>query len=576
METGRERPIGVFDSGVGGISTLKSMIRILPEERFLYYGDMKNAPYGTKTADEVLQCVRGVVEKLQEQDIKALVIACNTATGAAAAALRAELTIPVIAMEPALKPAVERHAGGRILVMATAMTLKEKKFFDLWDQYRDTADIVPVPCDPDQFDGELERYYPEKVDSVADIVAEFNINPEEIEEEGGDEEDLANAAPIIKFVDAVIAQAVHDKASDIHFEPFEKNFRIRYRVDCALYEMPPPPRSLAAPVISRIKIISGLNISERRRPQDGRIQIKVNGRPVDLRVSCLPTSHGESVVLRVLDRSVVNLELDALGIGKDVLEKIRELIHLPNGILLVTGPTGSGKTTTLYSALGEINNPSDKLLTAEDPVEYDIEGIIQCPINDAVGMTFDKALRAFLRQDPDRILVGEIRDFITAQIAVEASLTGHFVFSTLHTNDAASTVTRLVDMGVEPFLIASSLVGVLGQRLIRRVCKNCMTEYVPTDEDLDRLNLERGQVEGKTFVYGKGCPLCNNTGYRGRKALTELLVVNNELREMISNGAPANEIADKACECGMRPLREDGLLAIFNHETTVDEVVRYT
>ncbi|MBR7139026.1 MAG: type II/IV secretion system protein [Lentisphaeria bacterium] len=436
-------------------------------------------------------------------------------------------------------------------------------------------DIVPVPCDPDIFDGELERYYPEKVDSVADIVAEFNINPEEIEEEG-DEEDLANAAPIIKFVDAVIKQAVHDKASDIHFEPFEKNFRIRYRVDGALYEMPPPPRSLAAPVISRIKIISGLNISERRRPQDGRIQMKVNGRPVDLRVSCLPTSHGESVVLRVLDRSVVNLQLDALGIGQDVLDKIRELIHLPNGILLVTGPTGSGKTTTLYSALGEINNPEDKLLTAEDPVEYDIEGIIQCPINDAVGMTFEKALRAFLRQDPDRILVGEIRDFVTAQIAVEASLTGHFVFSTLHTNDAASTVTRLADMGVEPFLIASSLVGVLGQRLIRRVCKNCMTEYVPTDEDLDRLNLERGQVEGKTFVYGKGCPICNNTGYKGRKALTELLVVNNELREMISNGAPANELADKACEYGMRPLREDGLLAIFNHETSVDEVVRYT
>ena len=436
-------------------------------------------------------------------------------------------------------------------------------------------DILAVPCDPDVFDGELERYYPEKVDSVADIVAEFNINPEELEEEG-DDDDLANAPPIIKFVDAVIKQAVHDKASDIHFEPFEKNFRIRYRVDGALYEMPPPPRSLAAPVISRIKIISGLNISERRRPQDGRIQMKVNGRPVDLRVSCLPTSHGESVVLRVLDRSVVNLQLDALGIGQDVLDKIRELIHLPNGILLVTGPTGSGKTTTLYSALGEINNPEDKLLTAEDPVEYDIEGIIQCPINDAVGMTFEKALRAFLRQDPDRILVGEIRDFVTAQIAVEASLTGHFVFSTLHTNDAASTVTRLADMGVEPFLIASSLVGVLGQRLIRRVCKNCMTEYVPTDEDLDRLNLERGQVEGKTFVYGKGCPICNNTGYKGRKALTELLVVNNVLREMISSGAPANELADKACEFGMRPLREDGLMAIFNHETSVDEVVRYT
>ncbi|MBR7104912.1 MAG: type II/IV secretion system protein [Lentisphaeria bacterium] len=433
--------------------------------------------------------------------------------------------------------------------------------------------IIPVPCDPDEFDKAFLRYYPEKVDSVADIVAEFG---EHVEETDMEDEDHANDAPIIKFVDVVMQQAIRDKASDIHFEPFEKDFRIRYRVDGALYELPPPPRSLATPVISRVKIISGLNISERRRPQDGRIQTKMNGRPVDLRVSCLPTSYGESVVLRVLDRSVVNLELDALGIGEDVLEKIREIIRLPNGIMLVTGPTGSGKTTTLYSALGEINNPEDKLLTAEDPVEYDIEGIMQCPINDAVGMTFQKALRAFLRQDPDRILVGEIRDFETAQIAVEASLTGHFVFSTLHTNDAASTVTRLMDMGVEPFLIASSLAGVLGQRLIRRVCKNCKTMYTPTDEDLERLGLERAQVEGIQFCYGKGCPICNNTGYKGRKALTELLTVDQEMRDMISSGAPANVIRDKACQLGMRPLREDGLLAIFNGETSVDEVVRYT
>ena len=436
------------------------------------------------------------------------------------------------------------------------------------------CNVVPVVCDPDQFDVELDRYYPEKDDTVADIVAEFGEIAEETEDMS--DEDHANDAPIIKFVDAVMHQAIRDKASDIHFEPFEKTFRIRYRVDGALYEMPPPPRSLATPVISRVKIISGLNISERRRPQDGRIQLKLNGRPIDLRVSCLPTSYGESVVLRVLDRSVVNLQLDALGIGADVLAKLREMIHLPNGILLVTGPTGSGKTTTLYSALGEINNPEDKLLTAEDPVEYDIEGIIQCPINDAVGMTFQKALRAFLRQDPDRILVGEIRDFETAQIAIEASLTGHFVFSTLHTNDAASTITRLVDMGVEPFLIASSLAGVLGQRLIRRVCKNCMQLYRPTDDDLERLSLERAQVEGKMFCYGKGCPICNNTGYKGRKALTELMVVNQEIREMISNNTPANILRDKACMMGMRTLREDGMLAILNHETSVDEVVRYT
>lgn len=435
------------------------------------------------------------------------------------------------------------------------------------------ANILPVPVDPDQFDEELERYYTEKVDSVADIIAE--LTPAELEAVDEDE-DHANDAPIVKFVDVVIQQAIKDKASDIHFEPFEKNFRIRYRVDGALYEMPPPPKSLAVPVISRVKIISGLNISERRRPQDGRIQMKANGKPVDLRVSCLPTSYGESVVLRVLDRSVVNLSLDSLGIGEDVLEKLRELIHLPNGILLVTGPTGSGKTTTLYSALGEINNPEDKLLTAEDPVEYDIEGIIQCPINDAVGMTFQRALRAFLRQDPDRILVGEIRDFETAQIAIEASLTGHFVFSTLHTNDAASTVTRLVDMGVEPFLISSSLAGVLGQRLIRRVCKNCRTFYTPTDEDLDRLNMDRDEIGDHQFCYGKGCQICNYTGYKGRKALTELLVVNSEIRELISDNAPTTVIRDKARELGMRTLREDGMLALYNGETSVDEVVRYT
>ena len=434
--------------------------------------------------------------------------------------------------------------------------------------------ILPVAVDPDMFDSELERYYPEEVDSVADIIAE--LGPSQLlEDSTKSDEERANDAPIVKFVDVVMQQAIKDKASDIHFEPFEKEFRIRYRVDGALYEMPPPPKSLAIPVISRVKIISGLNISERRRPQDGRIQLKFQGRPVDLRVSCLPTSYGESVVLRVLDRTVVNLQLDSLGIGQDVLDKLREMIHLPNGILLVTGPTGSGKTTTLYSALGEVNTVEDKLLTAEDPVEYDIEGIVQVPINDAVGMTFQRALRAFLRQDPDRILVGEIRDFETAQIAIEASLTGHFVFSTLHTNDSASTVTRLVDMGVEPFLICSSLAGILAQRLVRRVCKNCKTYYVPSDSDLERLGIDRSVVGDHKFC-GRGCPNCNHTGYKGRKALTELLVVNNEIREMIANEAPANHLREKARELGMRTLREDGLAAVMNGETTVDEVVRYT
>ncbi len=437
--------------------------------------------------------------------------------------------------------------------------------------------ITPVVADPDKFDTEMEKYYPETINDVNDLLAAMDPG-----EEIGDDinvkdlENRANEAPIVKFVNAVLAQAIRDKASDIHFEPFEKTFRIRYRVDGALYEMPPPPKSLAVPVISRVKIISGLNISERRRPQDGRIQLKISGRPIDLRVSCLPTSYGESVVLRVLDRSVVNLSLESLGISDDVITQLRDMIHLPNGILLVTGPTGSGKTTTLYSALREVNNPEDKLLTAEDPVEYDIEGIMQVPINDAVGMTFHKALRAFLRQDPDRILVGEIRDFETAQIAVEASLTGHFVFSTLHTNDAASTVTRLVDMGIEPFLICSSLSGILSQRLIRRVCPNCKTGYVPSDEDLKKLNLDRSEIGDRQFVYGKGCPHCHNTGYKGRKAIVELMPISAEIRELIYAGASMLQLREKARELGMRTIREDGLLAIFNGETSVDEVVRYT
>ena len=436
--------------------------------------------------------------------------------------------------------------------------------------------IQPVVADADVLDTQLNRYYPEKTDNVHDILEVLMDSAEEEVTDEKDLESMANDAPVVKFVDVVMQQAIRDKASDIHFEPFENEFRIRYRVDGALYEMPQPPKSLAVPLISRVKIISGLNISERRRPQDGRIELKVNGKPIDMRVSCLPTSYGESVVLRVLDRSVVNLDLDALGLEPSLLAKLREIIHLPNGILLVTGPTGSGKTTTLYSALREINVISDKLLTAEDPVEYDIEGIIQVPINDAVGMTFGKALRAFLRQDPDRILVGEIRDFETAQIAIEAALTGHFVFSTLHTNDAASTVTRLVDMGVEPFLICSSLSAVLAQRLIRRVCKNCMAYYTPTEADLERLGISRAYVGDNKFCYGKGCQICNQTGYKGRKALTELLVVNSEIRELIYDNAPASELQEKAREMGMRTLREDGLLAIMNHETSVDEVIRYT
>lgn len=444
-------------------------------------------------------------------------------------------------------------------------------------------DVNQIIAPEGQVDAAIEKFYPIDVTATMhDMLAELNLDEAELKEDEVSEQSAdqleaqANEAPIIKFVDAIMYQAIKDKASDIHFEPFEKEFKIRCRIDGALYEMAPPPKNLALPVISRVKIMSGLNISERRRPQDGRIQLKVGGKPIDLRVSTLPTQYGESVVLRVLDRSVVNLDLDALGIRPENLAKIRDIIQLPNGIFIVTGPTGSGKTTTLYSALKEINKTEDKILTAEDPVEYDLEGIIQLPINEGIGMTFGRALRAFLRQDPDIIMLGEIRDLESARMAVEASLTGHFVFSTLHTNDAAGTVTRLIDMGVEPFLITSSLQGVVGQRLIRRICPRCKASFVPTDEDLMLLGLDRADVGDNKFYYGKGCQNCNNTGYKGRKALTEIFVMHSQLIDLVLQSSPTVVLRDKARELGMITMREDGIQAVLNGETTMEEVLRYT
>jgi len=439
-------------------------------------------------------------------------------------------------------------------------------------------EIQVLVAEQDKIDTAIEKYYPVTVASVHDVLSEMSAgeDDEQSYDDVTDLENAANEAPIVRFVEVILYQAIKDQASDIHFEPFETSFRIRYRVDGTLYEMPPPPKSLAVPVISRVKIMSGLNIAERRIPQDGRIQLKIGGKPIDLRVSTLPTSYGESVVLRILDRSVVNLDLDALGMSQTVLDKLRDISHMPNGILLVTGPTGSGKTTTLYSALQEVNEIGEKLLTAEDPVEYDIEGIIQLPIHDAYGMTFAKALRAFLRQDPDRIMIGEIRDLETAQTAIESALTGHFVFSTLHTNDAAGTVTRLVDMGVEPFLLCSSVAGIVSQRLIRKVCKSCRVPYDPKDEELEKLELTREDIGDRKFYYGKGCANCNESGYRGRKSICELLTMSPELMELVLKNAPTMAIRDRAREQGMVTIREDGVQSIINGETTVDEVLRYT
>ncbi len=389
-------------------------------------------------------------------------------------------------------------------------------------------------------------------------------------------EALAESAPVRKLLNMVLLLAIRDGASDIHFEPFETEFRIRLKADGVLQEMVPPPRHLAFAITTRIKVMANLDIAERRMPQDGRIELTVGGHPVDLRVSVLPTLFGESVVMRVLDRGVVSLDLEKVGMEAAMLRKFREVIMRPNGIVLVTGPTGSGKTTTLYSALSELNHVEDKLITTEDPVEYDIDGIIQVPIDAEIGNTFANILRSILRQDPDRILVGEIRDVETAEIAVQASLTGHMVFSTLHTNDAPSTVTRLRDMGVPPFLITATVEAILAQRLVRRICANCREEVVPGADVLADLELTTDQAVGKKFYRGRGCERCNRTGYKGRLGLFELLIMNDELRDMIMRNASTEDLRDAARRAGMVTLRDSGLEGVFGGATTAEEVIRET
>jgi type IV pilus assembly protein PilB len=445
------------------------------------------------------------------------------------------------------------------------------------------CDVQIVVADPAEIDRTIDRLYGAgESESFAEILKELGKGKDlarEVNEAADNEKlmaDLANDNALVRFVNMVLQQAVSDRASDIHFEPFETEFRIRYRVDGALYEMAPPPKHLALPVISRLKIMANLNISERRMPQDGRITHNVLGKQVDLRMATLPTQFGESVVLRVLDRSSVTLELESLGLPKQVYDFVSDVILRPNGIFVVTGPTGCGKTTTLYSCLRRVNTIDSKLLTAEDPVEFDIEGIMQVAIHEAAGMTFGKALRSFLRQDPDIIMVGEMRDLETAQISVQASLTGHLVLSTLHTNDSPGAVTRLVDMGVEPFLISSTLMAVLGQRLVRTVCKNCRTPFEPTEDQLGLLNLSPHDLGDKVFHYGRGCQVCNDTGYKGRKGIFELLIISEPIRTLINERAPTVVVRQKAVELGMVTLREDGLRSIFEGDTTIEEVVKYT
>ena len=467
------------------------------------------------------------------------------------------------------------HFDGQVLRVAVINPLDPQVVDNL--RFATQKDIVIYVAPVGQIQNMIERYYGSEASDMEDVLAV--LAGDAASKEGhGDVVDIegASSAPIIKYVNTVIAQAIQARASDIHFEPFEHEFKIRYRVDGALYEMSPPPRSLATAVTSRIKVMSSLNIAERRVPQDGRIQTTMAGRQVDLRVSTLPTQFGESVVLRVLDRTTVRLELSSIGMPEGIYKYICEIIEKPNGIFVVTGPTGSGKTTTLYACLNRINTDDSKLLTAEEPVEYEIEGIQQVPIQEAIGLTFARALRAFLRQDPDRIMVGETRDLETAQIAIQASLTGHLVFTTLHTNDAPGAVARLIDMGVEPFLIASSLEGVLAQRLVRKICPGCRTPYEPDEGVLRQIGLSVHDIGDKNFYYGTGCEQCNQTGYKGRKGIYELLDITEPIRELITQRAPSVVIRQKGIELGMTTLRADGLRSIFEGETTIEEVLKYT
>jgi type IV pilus assembly protein PilB len=437
-----------------------------------------------------------------------------------------------------------------------------------------------------QVQGMLDKYYSSDTESVESLIEELR-NDEDLKKQAAafigdgpidlsEVEQLADSQPVRKLLNMVLLLAIKDHASDIHFEPFEDEFRIRIKADGVLFEMVPPPRHLAFAITTRIKVMANLDIAERRLPQDGRIELSVGGHPVDLRVSVLPTMFGESVVMRILDRSVVSLDLKKVGMDEPTLKSFRDVIQKPNGIVLVTGPTGSGKTTTLYSALSELNDIADKLITTEDPVEYDIDGIVQIPIDSEIGVTFAACLRAILRQDPDIILVGEIRDVETAEIAVQASLTGHLVFSTLHTNDAPSTVTRLKDMGVPTFLITATVEAILAQRLVRRICPQCREEIEPSEETVTQFRSSGYEPNGKPFFRGRGCEHCNNTGYKGRVGLFELMIIDDDLRDMIMENASIDALRNAAQGKGMVPLRVAGINYMHAGVTTAEEVLAET
>ena len=459
------------------------------------------------------------------------------------------------------------------------------------DNFRATDDLSTLMgfkvtakiTDRDALESTLTKYYETEDENINELIDEIQGDSFLAEFQGRNQsidldelKELSESNPVKKLLNLVLLQAIRDKASDIHFEPFENEYKMRYRIDGILYEMIPPPKYIAAALSSRIKVMANLDIAERRLPQDGRISLTVQNNPIDLRVSVLPTMFGESVVLRVLDRSQAMFDLGALGLSPEDQAIIRQLIHKPNGIIIVTGPTGCGKTTTLYSGLNELNDIGTKIITTEDPIEYDIDGIIQVQMKPSIGLVFARCLRSILRQDPDIILVGEIRDLETAEIAAQSSLTGHIVFTTLHTTDAPSSIARLLDLGIEPFLLTATIEGIISQRLVRKICENCKTAFEPSEAQLMELQLAPEDVKDKQFYYGRGCSKCNGTGYRGRTGIFEIMVFNDEIRDLVMNQASTAVLRAAAQKNGMKLLRENGMKLIYDGITTIDEVVKET
>lgn len=480
-----------------------------------------------------------------------------------------------------LVPGAVARKYGVVPVMAAegsvTVALSDPMGYDTIDSLRYVlkTDVQAVIAPRSEVKAAMDKLYPEEFENIFGS-DDPNIDVEEKKagEDGSDAKD--SDAPVIRLVSMVLTEAIKMRASDIHLEPMERHFRVRYRIDGVLREMDRPPKRLQAAIISRVKIMSNMKISEKRVPQDGRIQIKVQGRDLDLRVSSVPTNHGESIVMRILDKTNLSLGLPQLGFLSDDQNTFERLISLPDGVLLVTGPTGSGKTTTLYACLGQINLPDRKIITVEDPVEYQMSGINQVQVNKDVGLDFSAALRSILRQAPNIVMIGEIRDHETADIAMEAALTGHLVFSTLHTNDAPSAVTRLLDIGVKPFLVASALRAAMAQRLVRAICEKCRAEYTPTERELKMLGTLSKNTTVSTMFKGKGCPHCGQGGYKGRKGIFEIFQIDDSIQRLIFDHSPATVLRARAREMGMRTLREDGMLKVASGMTTLEEVLRAT